>query len=365
MTQTTPDKTSPAASARPIPPTDADPVGARGSNPGAGDTASATDARTRGADDPRDESEVGADDGHVVGMTPAVRAALAVARAGPGHVTDGADPDCDTATAGERDPAVRTAASVTSRPLPTATTPHDARSTPASDPPRNESAEATPAPAVADPSSAAVRALTTPKASQAKSSKSSNTATAVKANIDPPTRPKARVSGRRAVAKVTSNATGTAADRTQPARTRNRGAASKPKPNEAQRRRVPAAAPVRRERTQSTVDSSPVATPAGSRPTDRPVTPSTQARAGTPVNGGRLRPGQLRELVAGALAERPDSELTPTQLSNVLRRSAGAIANALVTLCEQGAVIQTNAKPRTYRTATRTAGGRTRARRRS
>jgi hypothetical protein len=70
-------------------------------------------------------------------------------------------------------------------------------------------------------------------------------------------------------------------------------------------------------------------------------------------------------LVAGVLAERPDNELTPTQLSNVLRRSAGAIANALVTLCEQGAVIQTNAKPRTYRTATRTAAGRTRAKRRS
>jgi hypothetical protein len=364
MTPTTPDKSSPAESARPIPPTDGDPVAARGSNPGAGDTASATGGRTRGADDPRGKSGVGVDDGHVVGMTPAVRAARAVAEAGAGHVTDGADPDCDTATAGERDPAVRAAASVTSRPLPTATTPHDARSTPASAPPRNESAEATPAPAVADPSSAAVRALTTPKASQAKSSKSANTATAVKANIDPPTRPKARVSSaRRAVAKVTSNATGTAADRTQPARTRNRGAASKPKPNEAHRRRVPAADTVRR--TQSTVDSSPVFTPAGSRPTDRPVTQSTQARAGTPVHGGRLRPGQLRELVAGALAERPDSELTPTQLSNVLRRSAGAIANALVTLCEQGAVIQTNAKPRTYRTATRPAGDRTRARRRS
>lgn len=365
MTQTTPDKSSSTGSARPIPPTDADPVGARGSNPGAGDTASATDARTRGADDPRGESGVGADDGHVVGMTPAVRAALAVAEAGASHVADGADPDCDTATASERDPAARAAASVTPRPLPTATTPHDVRSTPASAPPRNESAEATPAPAVADSSSAAVRALTTPKASQAKSSKSSNTATAVKANIDPPTRPKARVSDRRAVAKVTSNATGTAADRTQPARTRNRGAASKPKPNEAPRRRVPAAAAVRRERTQSTADASPPATTAGPPPTASPVIPPTRARAGTPVHRGRLRPGQLRELVAGVLAERPDNELTPTQLSNVLRRSAGAIANALVTLCEQGAVIQTNAKPRTYRTATRTAAGRTRAKRRS
>jgi hypothetical protein len=365
MTQTTPDKSSPTASARPTPPTDRDPAGARGSNPGAGDTASATDARTRGADDPRGESGMGADDGHIVGMTPAVRAALAVARAGAGHATDGADPVCDTATEGKRDPAVRAAASVTPRSLPSASTPHDQRTTPASTSPRNESAKTTPASAAADPGSAAVRALTTPKSSKARNSTPTNTATATRTNTDPPTRPKARVSRRRGVAKATPNATGTAAERTQPAQTRERGAASKPKVREANRSRVPAAAPVRKERTQSTADASPPATTAGPPPTASSVTPSTQARAGTPVHRGRLRPGQLRELVAGALAERPDSELTPTQLSNVLRRSAGAIANALVTLCEQGAVIQTNTKPRTYRTATRTAGGRTRARRRS
>jgi hypothetical protein len=63
---------------------------------------------------------------------------------------------------------------------------------------------------------------------------------------------------------------------------------------------------------------------------------------------GRLRPGGLRALVADALARRPDLAFTPTQLSNMLGRSAGAIANALVTLCEQGVAVQTQDKPRAY-----------------
>jgi hypothetical protein len=64
--------------------------------------------------------------------------------------------------------------------------------------------------------------------------------------------------------------------------------------------------------------------------------------------GKRLRSGELRALVAHTLTERHGSEFTVTQLSNMLRRSPGAIANAAEKLCEQGAARRTNNRPKTY-----------------
>jgi predicted transcriptional regulator len=100
----------------------------------------------------------------------------------------------------------------------------------------------------------------------------------------------------------------------------------------------------------------------GRRAPDRwtlPTAGSTQAPAAsvtaTPPTGdrpttgsGRLRPGGLRELVLACLAERPGQALSPTTIATTLDRSAGAVANALRVLAGQGAVTQTQAKPRRY-----------------
>jgi hypothetical protein len=89
-------------------------------------------------------------------------------------------------------------------------------------------------------------------------------------------------------------------------------------------------------------DPAPTQTPAAS------VT-ATPPAADRPATGsGRLRPGALRELVLACLAERPGQALSPTAIAKTLGRSAGAVANALRVLAGQGAVIQTQAKPRRY-----------------
>ncbi|HEY1966502.1 MAG TPA: hypothetical protein VGH89_01035, partial [Pseudonocardia sp.] len=64
--------------------------------------------------------------------------------------------------------------------------------------------------------------------------------------------------------------------------------------------------------------------------------------------GKRLRSGELRALVEQTLTERVGSEFTVTQLSNMLRRSPGAIANAAEKLCDQGAAVRTSHRPKTY-----------------
>ena len=50
----------------------------------------------------------------------------------------------------------------------------------------------------------------------------------------------------------------------------------------------------------------------------------------------------------GCLAERPGQALSPTAIAKTLDRSAGAVANALRVLAGQGAVTQTQPKPRRY-----------------
>jgi nitric oxide reductase NorQ protein len=82
----------------------------------------------------------------------------------------------------------------------------------------------------------------------------------------------------------------------------------------------------------------------GAPPTAAPTRPAEPL----PTDSGRLRAGQLRQLVLGCLAERPGQALSPTAIAKTLDRSAGAVANALRVLADQGAVTQTQPKPRRY-----------------
>jgi DNA-binding MarR family transcriptional regulator len=81
-----------------------------------------------------------------------------------------------------------------------------------------------------------------------------------------------------------------------------------------------------------------------------------------PTTSGRLGAGQLRQLVLGCLAERPGQALSPTTIAKTLDRSAGAVTNALQILAGQGAVTQTQPKPRRY-TITAAGGDQTDAQR--
>jgi DNA-binding MarR family transcriptional regulator len=83
---------------------------------------------------------------------------------------------------------------------------------------------------------------------------------------------------------------------------------------------------------------------AGAPPTAAP-TPPTEPPS---TEAGRLGAGQLRQLVLSCLAERPGQALSPTTIAKTLDRSAGAVANALRVLAGQGAVTQTQPKPRRY-----------------
>ena len=96
----------------------------------------------------------------------------------------------------------------------------------------------------------------------------------------------------------------------------------------------------------------------GVPPTAAPTPPAEPS----PTESGRLRAGQLRQLVLGCLAERPGQALSPTAIAKTLDRSAGAVANALRVLAGQGAVTQTQPKPRRY-TITAAGGDQTDAQR--
>jgi predicted transcriptional regulator len=96
----------------------------------------------------------------------------------------------------------------------------------------------------------------------------------------------------------------------------------------------------------------------GAPPTAAPTLPAEPS----PTEAGRLGAGQLRQLVLGCLAERPGQALSPTAIAKTLDRSAGAVANALRVLAGQGAVTQTQQKPRRY-TITPAGGDQTNAQR--
>jgi predicted transcriptional regulator len=94
-------------------------------------------------------------------------------------------------------------------------------------------------------------------------------------------------------------------------------------------------------------------------PNPRPPTAAPTRTAEPPASGsGRLGAGQLRQQVLGCLAERPGQALSSTAIAKTLDRSAGAVANALRVLASQGAVTQTQPKPRRY-TITTTGGDQT------
>lgn len=63
----------------------------------------------------------------------------------------------------------------------------------------------------------------------------------------------------------------------------------------------------------------------------------------------RLRPGQLDPLVLAYMRKhKADAPLTATAVGKGLGRSAGAVANCLVRLTQEGKVRQEKRKPRAY-----------------
>jgi MarR family len=100
----------------------------------------------------------------------------------------------------------------------------------------------------------------------------------------------------------------------------------------------------RRAADRWTLPNPPPTQDANTPPTVAPTPPAEPS----PTEAGRLGAGQLRQLVLGCLAERPGQALSPTAIAKTLDRSAGAVANALRVLAGQGAVVQTQPKPRRY-----------------
>ena len=78
-------------------------------------------------------------------------------------------------------------------------------------------------------------------------------------------------------------------------------------------------------------------------------TTGTTGTAGAVGSSGRLRPGELRRLVAERLAADPGVDVSPGELARALGRSAGAVGNALVTLVGAGHAVQVLAAPLRYR----------------
>lgn len=75
-----------------------------------------------------------------------------------------------------------------------------------------------------------------------------------------------------------------------------------------------------------------------------------EARAARNGNGlPKLGKGGLGSLVADYLVANPKAEVTPTELSNKLKRSSGAVANALERLVKAGKAVRTSDRPRRYR----------------
>lgn len=99
-------------------------------------------------------------------------------------------------------------------------------------------------------------------------------------------------------------------------------------------------------------------TPAAATQDRSTAPPTPTAEAADPEQSrresGRLGAGELRRLVLAFLADRPGQALSPTVIAKALGRSAGAVSNALTVLAGQGAVVQTQVKPRRYTLAQQT-----------
>ncbi|WP_435593807.1 AAA family ATPase [Nocardia sp. bgisy118] len=81
---------------------------------------------------------------------------------------------------------------------------------------------------------------------------------------------------------------------------------------------------------------------------------TTPAATAAPA-AGRLPNGELRRMVAGALAADPGRELSPREIAKGLNRSSGAVGNALEALTAAGHADRTSASPRRYRANANTA----------
>jgi hypothetical protein len=66
----------------------------------------------------------------------------------------------------------------------------------------------------------------------------------------------------------------------------------------------------------------------------------------------RLQPGELRLMVKAVLHDNPDLEFGPTEIGHTLRRSVGAIQNALTSMVKTGEAELTCEAPRRYRITT-------------
>lgn len=66
---------------------------------------------------------------------------------------------------------------------------------------------------------------------------------------------------------------------------------------------------------------------------------------------GRLAPGALRGMVDDFLLDHPGHEYTSGEIGRALRRSAGAVANALETLVNNKAAVRTQERPKRYTAA--------------
>ncbi|WP_435058442.1 hypothetical protein [Streptomyces sp. bgisy060] len=84
---------------------------------------------------------------------------------------------------------------------------------------------------------------------------------------------------------------------------------------------------------------------------DEPPAPAEAPQADTPATSTRLARGGLRQMVYEHLEAHPGDEVTAPRLAKALGRSAGAVANALVKLTEQGQADLVGESPRRYRLA--------------
>jgi DNA-binding transcriptional ArsR family regulator len=82
---------------------------------------------------------------------------------------------------------------------------------------------------------------------------------------------------------------------------------------------------------------------------DEPQAPAEAPQADKPATSTRLARGGLRQMVYEYLDAHPGDEVTAPRLAKALGRSAGAVANALVKLTEQGQADLVGESPRRYR----------------
>ncbi|WP_435245029.1 helix-turn-helix domain-containing protein [Streptomyces tendae] len=106
---------------------------------------------------------------------------------------------------------------------------------------------------------------------------------------------------------------------------------------------------------EATSEPAPEAPAEAAEPEASPQAPAAQpepeAPAAEAAPTARLARGSLRQMVYEYLEAHPADEIGPSGLAKILGRSAGAVANALVTLTDHGQAERTAESPRRYRLA--------------